>query len=536
MRGGFSLRRAGQGKKPDFLKKPDFFKKSGFFPRLRPAFPFLVLVIGFALLNWQLDAKSFWVDELFTANQAVQSPAQVVANVAADLHPPLYFIGIRTWAEVAGTSEFSLRWPSVAAATLGLVLVWQLGKTLGGSSMGLAAMAATGFSPLFVEFSRMARYYSWVLALGILATWLLVVALERNRTRYWVGYGASSVLLLYTFYPSAALILAHGAWLLLHPRRDRAYLFKWSPVMALAGGALAPWALFFRNQISQAGQVTHADFAASPAGLVLSLLWPTYAFTVGETLYPWSLLGIFTFGATLALILWGVRQMSTEARGVTLAIVVLGIFLTAVVTNYISTGTPFLKVPPRALFVLPYVALLMGAGWAGVRRRVWKIGLTAVVGIGWAVALANGYTSQQFLNPNYVIPAREVASEIAARTGPSDVVIGEWDSGFPYYFHQMHGRARYFEATDPAALDYLKSHSVDSVWVAYIGRDRTREATPVDLINWLNGNKQLLTEDGYVEQDAVYRALKQALLRRPAYRFKLVVLGYLTERRFASVR
>lgn len=116
--------------------------------------PVITLLLGFGMLAWALGSKSLWCDEIFTAEVANYPPAKLMSAVAADLHPPLYFLLISLWAKLLGTSEFALRLPSVFSAALGVCLVFQLGKLIGGRRTANISMCFLAFSPLFIEFSR----------------------------------------------------------------------------------------------------------------------------------------------------------------------------------------------------------------------------------------------------------------------------------------------------------------------------------------------------------------------------------------------
>lgn len=481
-----------------------------------------LLWLSFFLLNYQLGAKSLWVDELFTAYVASISWFQVPLAVAADLHPPLYFLIVNFWARVAGTTEFALRWPSVFAAMVGLCGVYRLGLLLGGRRMAFLCLLALAFSPFFVEFSRMARYYSWVLALGVLATFFLASAWRSDRTNLWVGYGWASALLLYTFYLGALLLLTHGLAVMLEA--DARCRRRWMTMVALVVLAFLPWATVTAAQIARSGEMGPADFAGQFSGLLLASLYPFYAFSVGETIFPWFPTAVPAALAWLGLAGYGCFSLPRPWRSFLILLIFIPVLLTAVIVTYISTGTPFLNAPVRAFFVLPYLTLLGSIGWSALRSRFGQAVLAALIGVTWSVSLVNGYTGRQYLNPNYIIPAREVAQEIAARAGPGDLVIGEWDSGFSYYFQRQKCGAVYLEAARTAeVLRFLNENLPEHVWLVTIGRDRTREATPVEVLDWLSTNYRLVEEKGYVEQDPLYRRIKEMLLRRPAYQYKLMV-------------
>ncbi len=483
--------------------------------------PLAGLLLSFFTLNYQLGAKSLWVDELFTAQITSMPLPQVPAAVAADFHPPLYFLLVNLWARIAGTTEFALRWPSVFAAMMGLCLLYRLGALLGGRRIAFWGLLALTLSPFFVEFSRMARYYSWTLTLGVLATFLLLSAWRSEKTSLWLGYGSASVLLLYTFYLGILLLLTHGLAVMLTDSRCRR---RWITVVGLAALCFLPWATVTAAQIARSGEMGPADFAGHFSGLLLASLYPFYAFSVGETIFPWFPTAVPAALAWLGLAAYGGWSLHKPWRLFFILLVVIPVLLTAIVVTYISTGTPFLNAPVRSFFVLPYLTLLGSAGWSALRSRFWRAGLGVLVGVTWIVSLVNGYTGRQYLNPNYIIPAREVARKIAAEAEPGDVVIGEWDSGFSYYFQREESGATYLEAGRTAdVVRFLTEHTPQRVWLVTIGRDRTREATPVEVLNWLSTNYRLVEERGYVEQDPLYRRIKETLLQRPAYPYKLMV-------------
>lgn len=484
--------------------------------------PLATLWLAFFLLNYQLSTKSLWVDELFTARIASMPLPQIPLAVAADLHPPLYFMLVNLWARIAGTTEFALRWISVFGAMTGLCLFYRLGMLLGGRRMAFLCLLAFAISPFFVEFSRMARYYSWVLTLGIWATLFLLSAWRSDKISLWIGYGCVLTLLLYTFYLGVLVLLGHG--LAVRLDADSRCWRRWLIVTAIIALFFLPWATVAAAQIARSGEMGPADFAGRVSGFILAFLYPFYAFSVGETIFPWFPTAIPATLVWLGLAVYGGLYLSRRWRGLLFSLIVAPVFLTAVIVTYISTGTPFLNAPVRAFFVLPYLTLLGCAGWSALRSRFWQVILGVLMSLTWMVSLVNGYTGRQYLNPNYIIPAREVAREIAGKAETGDAVIGEWDSAFSYYFQQQESDATYLEAAQTAeVIRFLTKHTPKRVWLVTIGRDRTREATPVEVLDWLSANYRLVEERGYVEQDPLYRRIKEILLQRPAYPYKLMV-------------
>ena len=485
------------------------------------------LIVGLGLLTWELGAKSFWCDELFTVRMIDYSPEKIVAEVAKDLHPPLYFLLMRGWSEVMGTGERALRLPSVLFALSGLWFTWQLGMKTVGRKATHAGLIALACSPLFIEFSRMARYYSLTLALGVLATLMFVNAVRGNRLLDWAGYSIASTLLLYTFYLGGTLILAHGLFLVLNREATRKQRAGWLVSTFIIALAFAGWLpVVMSGQVGRASW-HRADFAASLSGLALSLSYPWFAFSVGETIFPWFPTAILAAGAMLWLIVWWFFRNRSPWRWLMLILIFLPILFISLTVVFIATATPFLNIPVRTLFVLPYFALALGAGWGALPRLSWRIGLAALIGITWTFSLFNYYTNQNFLNPIYSTPTRQVAQEIAAEAGVRNIVIGEEGSGFSYYYRQTGKGTPYFEALQTDVIvAYVTTHPVDKVWLVTIGRDGTLSITPTKTMRWLEKNYSLTLKRGYTELDPVYRKVKALLLRRPTYRYRLLVQRY----------
>ena len=171
-----------------------------------------ILTLSWLLLVFDLEGKSLWADELFTAELPSLPLAGVIQHTVNDVHPPLYFLLVRLWSALAGHSDFALRWFSVAAAWLSLALLFRLGRRWCGVRVGLLGAALWGLSPLVILYERMARYYSLAALLGLVSCYAFWQICSRDRTelRWWLVYVLSSWAALYTFYLTGLLVLAQG--------------------------------------------------------------------------------------------------------------------------------------------------------------------------------------------------------------------------------------------------------------------------------------------------------------------------------------
>ncbi|WP_369979533.1 hypothetical protein [Xanthomonas bundabergensis] len=134
---------------------------------------------GFAFVG--LDASDYWIDELYTVHVMGhgQGLDELWRRALTDTHPPLYYVLLYAWSQLAGTGEAALRLPSAVAAVLALG-VFGVGLRRVFSPTALAfAMAAGAVSVFWFEQSQNARSYALCLLLsaGLLA---IAVALRRR--------------------------------------------------------------------------------------------------------------------------------------------------------------------------------------------------------------------------------------------------------------------------------------------------------------------------------------------------------------------
>jgi mannosyltransferase len=201
----------------------------------------LAVALGSLLLGAvALGRRSLTTDEAAAFSRADASIGDLLATIVHDAPGQAGHLLALKLATRAGTDETALRAPSAIAVALGAGLLVVLGTMLLGRVGGLVSGIALAVNAGVVDASREARPY----ALGILgivvATLLLVVALERGGGWRWAPYALAAAALP-LFHPLAASVLAaHGAALV--ARRDRADL-RAPGIALLAGTAVTAFLL-----------------------------------------------------------------------------------------------------------------------------------------------------------------------------------------------------------------------------------------------------------------------------------------------------
>jgi 4-amino-4-deoxy-L-arabinose transferase-like glycosyltransferase len=174
----------------------------------------LLTLASFALRLYLLDGQSLWYDEGVTVEVARRGIAELTRWTADDIQPPLYYYVVALWGNVAGWSEWSLRYPSVFFGTLTVPLLAVVTIALTRRRIaGLLAASLAAFHPLLLYYSQEARMYSMLTALGVLLAYWVIQgeATTRRRTLHWAIYIVVATAAVYTHYFAFFLLFALAA-------------------------------------------------------------------------------------------------------------------------------------------------------------------------------------------------------------------------------------------------------------------------------------------------------------------------------------
>jgi len=180
-----------------------------------------------------LGHRSLTTDEAASLAPADGSLGTVLSRIVHE-HPGQAgeLLSVRL-ASVLGHDERSLRLPSALAVAIAAGLIVVLGTMLVGRLAGLVAGIAFAGNAGVVEASRQARPYAVGLLGIVLATLLLVWALERGGSVRWLPYAIVAAALPFTHPLAASVLVAHGAALI--TLRDRPGLWPAGIAIVVAG-------------------------------------------------------------------------------------------------------------------------------------------------------------------------------------------------------------------------------------------------------------------------------------------------------------
>ena len=359
------------------------------------------------------------------------------------------------WLQVAsiklfGFTDVAMRLPEVAGGILAIPLLYDLVRRLFGHVAGLAAAAALAVLPAAILTAHSDTMDSVMMALDVLAAWLVVVGAQRRSA--WPVVAAGAVVGLafnvklfeaLIFLPALALLAmltAEGSW-----RRRSVALggglvalvtvgLGWIAVASLTPLGQRPWPIgssdgsiwnvvFAYDGVNRvAGRASAAALAVDPPGLLrfFSQTGHGYLLTVGTTLVAALVIG----GAALAVAVVerrrGLRRRSLPFAGA------------AFFGTWLVVGVGLLshmqRMQPRYLdAVVPAIAAVVGIGigaLAAAPRRIPRqilatcAAAVALVGIllahppGWSAVLGLGAAAGGLLAA-LVVPGRERAAVAA---------------------------------------------------------------------------------------------------------------------------
>lgn len=380
-------------------------------PRRVP-WPVIALPVAFVavVVTWVGIDRQMWIDEYITFYVTTLSWSEfrlLLSN--QDVVHGLYYLFMRLWVEVFGTSLVALRAPSMigmAVAAGGLAV---LGRRLVNTPVGLAAGLIFSVIPAVSRYGQEVRSYGLVTALAVLATLALLSALDRPTFLRWAGYTFLAIALTYMHFVAALVLLPH-ALLTLHAwrrSRDRR-LAGWLYAAAATVAAAAPL-LYVAS--TQAGQVSWIE-----ANWQAVKEYPEHLFESPNLAWMLALLGIA-----------GAFRLATLRSGIALPVVAWAVV--PPLFCYVTFPVAHLFLAKYATFTLPAWALLAGAPLtAATGPTLARRPTTTYQGIAIALAVLvvagaglEGHryvrTSPPFGEPDFQAAARVVDAGFQPRDG-----------------------------------------------------------------------------------------------------------------------
>lgn len=430
----------------------------------------LVATITAAVLSFlHLSEDSFWVDEASSVMIADQPFAETWRLlITQELNGSPYFLLMHLWLKV-GSSETFVRSLSVIFAVATIPLVYAIGRKLFHPVAGAAAALLLAVNGYFISYAQEARQYSLALFLSALATYLLIIGIDRRRVWVWLAYAVVGALSVYAHLFGVFVIAGHVVSLVARRWSE----LPWRQMLASYAGMgllLVPLGLFVTN--NDRGQI---DWVPEPSPELLRRGFDQITGFAGDAmLWAYAAVGVLAVVAMVASIREG---RSRRSWGYVLC---LCWFLAPILISYAISFTKPIFYPRYIIISVAALTLVAGGALAFVRPRV--VALLAAGVLSWLAlpGIGNYYDDTK-------ADWRQTTRFVIDNARPGDAVIFFSPTGrrpFEYYLsladahaselpEPVHPPTPFGRYDTDTFLDYMPKSTTPTDF-ADVGRDHER--------------------------------------------------------------
>ena len=168
----------------------------------------LVVVIGLGLRSQALSTVDCTFDECSSWRTINFAWAPMLDSIRRNVHPPIFYVGLKCWAFLFGDGVAALRWFAVVCGLLTLpaaamfVKMWLSGRENHRScEITFWTLLVMATNPLHVELCLQARMYSLGILFSLIAAILLLSVLQSGgRAWEWMAFAITINLMMLTHY------------------------------------------------------------------------------------------------------------------------------------------------------------------------------------------------------------------------------------------------------------------------------------------------------------------------------------------------
>lgn len=410
----------------------------------------IILVLGAGLRLYAVETANLWHDEFWTlelscgrdtahehvpTDMLLPSPPRLTSladalpwwtvpdSLSQVTHPPLFFLLLRFWRDMLGSSDIAARFLPCVASIAAVALFHRVVSRLNGPIAALWACLLMTLSGQQIFYAQEIRSYSLIVAFGLAALAVLIEIEQRGMSPLkLIGFGALVFALVMTHYFTIGLVLGLSlyAWIRLPRRAAR------QTVLTIAAAGIAflliwgPFMLKQRNAMSLENDGGAAFLLEPGSGhvwltLARLLAVPAQAMAPATFMSPANLPPLISWLAVLAFLL----PLAWLRRRPDLLVWYLwvgGVLLPLAILD-LSRSSMHLAFPRYTLLAGPGVFAILGAGSAQL-KEIWKHAAPAIL-----VAAGASLLPSSLLQPASKKDWQPIASFAAESMQPGDPLI-----------------------------------------------------------------------------------------------------------------
>lgn len=237
----------------------------------------IIILIGGFLRFYHIEKRGLWYDELGSLKFASKNFKSMIISIAQDRHAPLYYLIHFVWIRIFGDSELALRSHSAIFGILCILVIFNIGKELFNSKVGLISSFLLSINIIHIIFSQEAKMYSLLLSLSLLSTYFFIMLLKEGKSRNTIFFIITTSLMLYTHNLAFFILIFQGIYLLFTKKNivSKTKIFISQLIAALM---FLPWVVFLLRTKNLSSTIISIGFSNC------SILDKLYSFSAGSLL------------------------------------------------------------------------------------------------------------------------------------------------------------------------------------------------------------------------------------------------------------
>jgi mannosyltransferase len=380
------------------------------------------LGVAFIVRLFGLLSRPIWYDEGIAMLVAEKGPQQILqsiigssAQMAANVHPPTYFLFLWGWMKMFGGSVVAARLASILFGCGTVALTYKFVKSLFTVNTALWAAFLVAISPFQVHYSQEIRMYIMMTFFLLGATYFLWKGLNDRGIRYWILFALFSAAAQY-FQSLSAFYLLPLALTSLFTKDIKKIIATF--VSGLGAMVIyIPWLLMLPSQLSKIQNSYWVQKPGMEKSITLLLIYVTNL-PLPNNLLP---IGVILTITVTILIFWLVLKMAITRRPQWKRMVWMGYlaFTPPLLLFVVSQWTPIYV--ERALLIcsVPFYIL---AAWILTQVSIPKL-IRSLITIALVAGMVLGIWQHVYYAGFPYGPYQQISSYLKEHAAPNDAII-----------------------------------------------------------------------------------------------------------------
>ncbi len=262
-------------------------------------------------------------DEFFSVNWTALSWKDLMATLKADVHPPLYYVGLKLIRTIFGTGILPARIYSLVPSLFLVLLTFLVKRELGWKAAFWYLNFLMG-NVFWFQKSTEIRMYPWLAFWCVCNAFFFYEVMQHKKRKYWILFAVSGVAAAYTQYYGIPLMVCTyiglGLWSFFS--KDKKNIISWLLVCGVTVLCYLPWLPVAFSQIFTVTGNYWIPFPESKVWVLMELVDSTIPYVT----YVYML--ILLLMPVLAFVLFLLLKGQNKARAWWMLVTVSGVWFT----------------------------------------------------------------------------------------------------------------------------------------------------------------------------------------------------------------